>query len=75
MNIYSLQAIATLTKNTECDDDKTDIFIKSTNIHHMILAPINKHMEDVNIKIQNTNIDRAFVTKLPGVMIDAQLSL
>ena len=42
--------------------------------HYMVCAPKNKHVDDLNIKIQNTNIERVSVTKFIGVMIDAQLS-
>ena len=40
----------------------------------MIFAPKTKHVNDLNIKIQNTNIERVSVTKFLGVMIDAHLS-
>ena len=40
----------------------------------MVFAPKNKHVDDLNIKIQNTNIERVSVTKFLGVMIDAHLS-
>ena len=40
----------------------------------MVFAPKIKHVDDLNIKIQNTNIEHVFVTKFLGVMIDAQLS-
>ena len=42
--------------------------------HNMVFAPKNKHVDDLNIKIQNTNIERVSVTKFLGVMIDAHLS-
>ena len=40
----------------------------------MVFAPKSKHVDDLNVKIQNTNIERVSVTKFLGVMIDAQLS-
>ena len=40
----------------------------------MVFAPKNKHVDDLNVKIQNANIERVYVTKFLGVMIDAQLS-
>ena len=40
----------------------------------MVFAPKNKYVDDLNMKIQNTNIERVSVTKFLGVMIDAQLS-
>ena len=40
----------------------------------MVFTPRNKQVENLNIKIQNTNIERVSVTKFLGVMIDAQLS-
>ena len=42
--------------------------------HYMVFTPRNKQVENLNIKIQNTNIERVSVTKFLGVMIDAQLS-
>ena len=42
--------------------------------HNMVFTPRNKQVENLNIKIQNTNIERVYVTKFLGVMIDAQLS-
>ena len=42
--------------------------------HYMVFAPKNKQVADLNIKIQNTNIERVSVTKFLGVMIDAHLS-
>ena len=42
--------------------------------HYMVFAPKNKYVDDLNIKIQNTNIERVSVTKFLGVMIDAHLS-
>ena len=42
--------------------------------HYMVFAPKNKHVDDLNIKIQNTHIERVSVTKFLGVMIDAHLS-
>ena len=42
--------------------------------HYMVFTPRNKQVENMNIKIQNTNIERVSVTKLFGVMMDAQLS-
>ena len=43
--------------------------------HYMVFAPKkNKHVDDLNINIQNTNIERVSVTKFLGVMIDAHLS-
>ena len=41
--------------------------------HYMVFAPITKHVDDLNIQIQNTNIKRAPVTTFRGVMNDAQL--
>ena len=41
---------------------------------YMVFTPRNKQVENLNIKIQNTNIERVSVTKFLGVMIDAQLS-
>ena len=40
----------------------------------MVFAPKSKHVDDLNVKIQNANIERVYVTKFLGVMIDAQLS-
>ena len=40
----------------------------------MLSTPRNKQVENLNIKIQNTNIERVSVTKFLGVIIDAQLS-
>ena len=42
--------------------------------HYMVFTPRNKQVENLNIKIQNTHIERVSVTKFLGVMIDAQLS-
>ena len=42
--------------------------------HYMVFAPKSKHVDDLNIKIQNTNIERVSATNFLGVMIDAQLS-
>ena len=42
--------------------------------HCMVFAPKSKRVDDLNIRIQNTNIERVSVTKFLGVMIDAQLS-
>ena len=42
--------------------------------HYIVFTPRNKQVENLNIKIQNTNIERVSVTKFLGVMIDAQLS-
>ena len=42
--------------------------------HYIVFAPKSKHVDDLNIKIQNTNIERVSVTKFLDVMIDAQLS-
>ena len=42
--------------------------------HYMVFAPKNKHVDDLNIRIQNTNIERVSVTKFLGVMINAHLS-
>ena len=42
--------------------------------HYMVFAPKSKHVGDLNVKIQNTNIERVSVTIFLGVMIDAQLS-
>ena len=39
----------------------------------MVFAPKSKHVDDLNVKIQNTNIERVSVTKFLGVKIDAQL--
>ena len=43
--------------------------------HYMVFAPKGKHVDDLNVKIQNANIERVYVTKFLGVMIDTQLSL
>ena len=42
--------------------------------HYMVFAQKSKHVDDLNVKIQNTKIERVSVTKFLGVMIDAQLS-
>ena len=42
--------------------------------HYMVFAPKNKHVDDLKVKIQNANIERVYVPKFLGVMIDAQLS-
>ena len=39
--------------------------------HCMVFAPKSKHVDDLNVKIQNANIERVYVTKFLGVVIDA----
>ena len=52
--------------------NKFSLIVSKT--HYMVFAPKNKHVDDLNIKIQNTNIERVSVIKFLGVMIDAHLS-
>ena len=42
--------------------------------HYINLTPRNKIVEDINIKINNTSIERGYTTKILGVHIDSQLS-
>ena len=51
-----------------------NLSLNVSKTHYMVFAPKNQHVDDLNIKIQNTNIERVSVTKFLGVMIDAHLS-
>ena len=50
------------------------LLLNVSKTHYMVFAPKSKHVDDLNVKIQNTKIERVSVTKFLGVMIDAQLS-
>ena len=42
--------------------------------HYIIFTPRNKIVENIDIKINNTSIERVYTTKCLGVHIDSQLS-
>ena len=51
-----------------------ELSLNVSKTHYILFTPRNKQVENLNIKIQNTNIERVSVTKFLGVMIDAHLS-
>ena len=42
--------------------------------HYMVFTPKNKYIDDVDIRINNVQIERVYVTKFLGVQIDSKLN-
>ena len=52
--------------------NKLSLNILKTN--YMIFTSRNRHIEDIGVKIDNTNIERVYTTKFLGVQIDSKLT-
>ena len=42
--------------------------------HHMVFTSRNKSVSDIDIRINNLSIERVYVTKILGILIDSQLN-
>ena len=48
--------------------------LNALKTHYMVFTPNNKYTDDVDIRINNVQIERVYVTKFLGVQIDSQLN-
>ena len=54
--------------------NRNKLLLDVLKTHYMIFTPRNKSIDDADVKIYNTSIQRVYVTKFLGVLIDSKLN-